>query len=271
MSPLSSVTGQPLGSARQRSATQAQFAISMIKNYIIHENLQPGDPLPTETQLGAEIGVSRSSLREAIRTLVALDIVEVRHGYGMFVGQISMQPMVESLVFRGALNPGDDFRALIDIVQVRQTLDLAIAEQIIAAWQGRQDDELWALVAAMEALAAQGEAFPVQDRAFHSRLNASLENHLFGQLTDAFWDVHTLTTPLLGLPQPQDILDTAKAHRLMLLAIEDENINAYREAIGAHYEPLLTNLYRLRDSAPGERSRPSRGETPARGRATAIQ
>ena len=80
---------------------------------------------------------SRSSVREAVRTLSALDIVEVRHGRGMFVGSVSMRPMVELLAFRGLLNPGDDWRALKDIVQVRQALDLALAQPVIDAWQDK--------------------------------------------------------------------------------------------------------------------------------------
>lgn len=90
------------------ATTQASTAINAIKDYILQSHLHPGDPLPTESQLCTDLGMSRSSVREAVRTLVALDIVEVRHGHGMFVGQISMRPMVESLVFRGLLKPGDD-------------------------------------------------------------------------------------------------------------------------------------------------------------------
>ncbi|MFV4709587.1 FadR/GntR family transcriptional regulator, partial [Mycobacterium tuberculosis] len=96
-----------------------------------------GDPLPTETQMCSDLNVSRSSVREAVRTLSALDIVEVRHGRGMFVGSVSMRPMVELLAFRGLLNPGDDWRALKDIVQVRQALDLALAQPVIDAWQDK--------------------------------------------------------------------------------------------------------------------------------------
>ena len=103
--------------------TQSSTAMAEIKNYILTKGLHPGDALPTESQLCTDLGVSRSSVREAVRTLVALDIVEVRHGHGMFVGQVSMRPMVESLIFKGLLNPGDDHRGLRDIVEVRITLD----------------------------------------------------------------------------------------------------------------------------------------------------
>ena len=60
------------------ASTQASTAINAIKDYILQAHLQPGDPLPTESQLCTDLGMSRSSVREAVRTLVALDIVEVR-------------------------------------------------------------------------------------------------------------------------------------------------------------------------------------------------
>ena len=134
--------------------TQSSTAISEIKNYILTKNLHPGDALPTESQLCADLGVSRSSVREAVRTLVALDIVEVRHGHGMFVGQVSMRPMVESLIFKGLLNPGDDHRGLRDIVEVRITLDNALAEPVTHAWHNRHDPELDTLVDNIEHLAS---------------------------------------------------------------------------------------------------------------------
>lgn len=225
-----------------RPATAATSTMNAIKDYILHANLQPGDPLPTETQMCESLGVSRSSVREAVRTLVALDIVEVRHGHGMFVGQVSMHPMVESLVFRGLLNPGDDFRALSEIVEVRRELDLAFAGRVTQAWSGRQNRELHGCVSEMEALAAKGELFPESDRRFHSLLLAPLENQLFRQLIEAFWDVHTLTAPRIGAPKLVDIEETARAHRRMLEAAEAGDEAAYRTAVNAHYEPITRTL-----------------------------
>jgi DNA-binding FadR family transcriptional regulator len=234
---------------RERPASQASSTMTAIKDYIIHSNLEPGDALPTESQFCEGLGVSRSSVREAIRTLTALDIVEVRHGHGMFVGQVSMHPMVESLVFRGMLNPGDDFSSLMDIVEVRQALDLAFAQPVADAWKGKHSAEIHEAIDKMEQLAETGQPFPEHDRFFHSRLLAPLDNQLFRQLTEAFWDVHTLTAPRLGVPAPVDIHATAAAHRDMLTAAERGDAKAYREAVYAHYAPLIRNLRGARTDA----------------------
>ena len=93
----------PYSTLMASPTTQAEATMAEIKNYILRSGLQMGDALPTESQLCTDLGVSRSSVREAVRTLVALDIVEVRHGHGMFVGQVSMRPMVEALIFKGLL------------------------------------------------------------------------------------------------------------------------------------------------------------------------
>ena len=94
----------------------------------------------------------------------------------------------------------------------------------------------------MDLHAQRGELFTEQDRRFHVRLLEPLENHLFLHLTEAFWAVHTLTTPLLGAPKPEDMISAAQAHRAMLQAARAGDVQAYREATTQHYAPLLAAL-----------------------------
>lgn len=224
--------------SRMRRSTTAEE----IKRLILLRGLHPGDPIPTETELCQELSVSRSSVREAIRTLATLDIVEVRHGTGTIVGQMSLAPLVETLVFRGVLSPGDDLAALRDVVELRRSLDLAMTDEVVAAHRGQVDAEIPHLVAQMLSSAENGKAFLYEDRQFHTRLLAPLKNQLAGQLVAAFWDIHTAVLPRLDLALPASLMQTAKAHSDMYAAARSGDHEAYRRAVVDHYEPLLLML-----------------------------
>lgn len=221
---------------RLRSTIQA------VKELILDQGLKPGDPLPTEAQLVDLLDVSRGNLREAVRTLVALDILEVRHGTGTFVGQMSLRPLVEGLAFRGVVAPGQDFEALRQIVEVRIGLDQTLAPVVVERMNAVAAEELAALCDAMTAQSDRNETFAADDRAFHLALASLLGNELYGELVGAFWDVHTQLAPRLGVPTPRDLHDTVAAHRAMLDAAVAGDVDAYRQAVENHYTPLLRVL-----------------------------
>jgi DNA-binding FadR family transcriptional regulator len=77
---------------------------SRLKTFIRDENLRPGDRLPTETELAAQFGVNRLSLREATKALEFLGIVEAKPGRGLTVGCMNMQRVTEHLGFHPALH-----------------------------------------------------------------------------------------------------------------------------------------------------------------------
>lgn len=232
----------PFGAGTRAGASIAD----QIKNHIFLNRLRPGDPLPTETELCAMFGVSRSGVREAVRTLAALDIVEVRHGHGTFVGQLSLAPLVEGLVFRGVLGPGDHLATLHEVVEVRVALDLALTDQVVAALHGTTEPGLDTLVEEMEAAARRGETFLDADRRFHSQLVEPVDNTLVGQLVTAFWDVHSVVYPMLGLTPPAQLDETARAHGDMLRAARAGDADAYRAAVLEHYAPLRAAIAQAR-------------------------
>lgn len=230
-------------------ATRRDETAQRIKELVLRQGLHPGDALPTETELCELLGVSRSSVREAVRTLSTLDIVEVRHGRGTFVGQMRLDALVETLVFRGVLNAGDDVDALREVVEVRHTLDDSMAARVVGAFADTTNPELDELVAEMVESAERGESFLAADRAFHAALLARIDNTLVGQLVTAFWDVHSAVMPRLGLQVPDDLERTARAHGAMLRAAEAGDVEAFRAAVAEHYAPLRRMLERADSGA----------------------
>lgn len=235
---MNGLTEAPSGELRMRRSTTAEE----IKRLILLSGLRPGDPIPTEAELCAKLGVSRSSVREAVRSLATLDIVEVRHGYGTVVGKMSLAPLVETLVFRGVLSPGDDLAALREVVDLRCALDLALADRVVEAHQGKENSTLQRLVDQMLISADKEQPFLADDRQFHSELLNPIGNRLASQLVGAFWDIHTAVLPRLELALPADLRQTAKAHGDILLSAKNGDAEGYRKAVIEHYEPLLRML-----------------------------
>lgn len=219
--------------------TRSSVTMDAIKSYILRHGLHPGDRLPTESALCADLGVSRSSVREALRKLQALDIVTVRQGSGSYVGDMSLQPLVETLVLRAALDDINGVQSLHSIVETRHALDLGIALPLTRAMKDTSNPELWELVNTMTDHAHAGGTYFDQDIAFHSGLLAYLKNPLMHQLVAAMWLVHQSVTPQLAAASREEMEDTAEAHAAILRACEAGDVEAYAAAVDAHYEPLM--------------------------------
>lgn len=229
---------------RQKSRVQPtdNWVVSAIKDLILDRGLQSGDMLPSEAELTEILGISRSSVREAIKVLSTLDIVEVRHGTGTYVGNMSLRPMVQSLIFRGALTPSGGLIAFGDIIEIREKLDNAYAAEVVKKMTGNQHTELHALVEQMEKLASVGDLSLDADREFHKIIAKKANNLLLLQLVEAFWDVEAVVFPKLEAQDKLDATENANSHRLLLEAAERGDLTEYRRVITEHYKPLKNRL-----------------------------
>jgi GntR family transcriptional repressor for pyruvate dehydrogenase complex len=113
-------------------------AIRTIKDMILDGRLQPGDRLPSERALSEALGVSRPTVREAIRSLQAMNIVESRHGSGTFVSSLSVRELLRPLQFALALS---DF-ALEHLFDVRLMLEPGAAAEAAERADGEQLERL---------------------------------------------------------------------------------------------------------------------------------
>ncbi|EFM45575.1 FadR family transcriptional regulator [Mobiluncus mulieris] len=227
---------------RRRTSGDAATAAEQIKALILGQHLKPGDSLPTESELTSTLGISRSSVREALRHLEALDIVKVRRGVGAFVGPLSMSALVETLAFKTILTAGNDLQALREVIAVRRYLDLGLAPTVCQTLRGNPQPGLEALVRLMRTKAEAGQTFPDEDFAFHDGILALLNNDLARQLVASFWQVHLAALRSMEPPNHESLLTSASAHGEILRAATAGNIAEYQQAIIRHYSPVYSAL-----------------------------
>jgi DNA-binding FadR family transcriptional regulator len=109
------------GSATAPGRTSVtQRAIDRVKAMIAAGELRPGQRLPTEREFAAELGLSRSSMREAIRALTILGVLEIRHGAGAYVTGLRPRDLLETFGVVAEISRG---RTLVELLQVRRVLE----------------------------------------------------------------------------------------------------------------------------------------------------
>ena len=99
-------------------------AILRIKEMILGGQLKPGDRLPREADLAETLGLSRNSLREAVRALALINILDVRQGDGTYVTSLDPNLLLDTLTFVVDFHRDD---SVLDFLRVRRILEPAVA------------------------------------------------------------------------------------------------------------------------------------------------
>lgn len=144
-------------------------------DYLLAGAVEPGARMPSERQLAEAFGVGRGAMREALKALTLLGLVEVRHGDGTYLKRADSTLLPQ--VIEWGLLLGE--RRTLDLVEARQLIEVDIVG--LAAARRDDDDlaELERLLAAMNRLSRPGAdpaAFVDADVAFHLRLAAAARN-----------------------------------------------------------------------------------------------
>src|ERR1700682_959187 len=108
----------------RRGPSVTEGAIDRIRELIVSGSWGPGDRLPKESELAAQLGLSRNSLREAVRALSQLRVLEVRQGDGTYVSSLEPDLLLESTGFVSHLLLGD---TAVELYEVRRILEAAAA------------------------------------------------------------------------------------------------------------------------------------------------
>ena len=221
-----------------RSEAIFRVAQDRIKQYILDARLGPGDPLPTEQALSRALGISRNSLREALKALETVGVIETRHGIGAFVGRASLDPLIAGMTFNLAQRGNRDIRTLREMLELREILEAELVQRAIGLHTPEQLARLDGIVAEMEAGAGCETPDPAIDRAFHDALYAPLDNGVVTLVLHAFWDVQRAVEA--QLPRvPHLGAANARWHRNILEAIRRGD----REAAAAAMREQFTGAW----------------------------
>lgn len=211
-----------------------------LREWIYSHGLRSGDLLPSESQLCVELGIGRNSLREAVRTLKATGVLEVRQGDGTYVAELSLQSMTDELIFHSRLAISDNATYLRYLSEVRESLEQGLITNLITEGLAPDYEKLQKLVDTMDEEAKSGFVSSQTDRAFHEELLAPLGNPLGILLLQVFWRIFDeLLEPYYDAAAAAK---TADRHHAILLAVKSADPRGARIAMHTHFDALRERI-----------------------------
>jgi GntR family transcriptional regulator, transcriptional repressor for pyruvate dehydrogenase complex len=226
----------------KRTKVYAEVA-SQIRRLIADGRIKPGDLLPPERELAEIFGVSRTSVRDAIRILEMRGLVAPRHGEGTVVLQDPVDAVVSPLA--DALTESRDLTA--DLFDMRRILEPPLAR--VAALRATKDD-IEALAEILERQADRvraGEVAIEEDTAFHYRVTMVSKNQVIPKVMDVVMDLlkESRVRSLDGASRAQKSLE---GHRQILDAIKRRDGEAAAGRMREHIEEIEMVCF---ESKPG--------------------
>lgn len=159
-----------------RSTLPEEIAARLL-DLIRAERLRPGDKLPAERELAATMHVSRPVLREALRALAIMKVVEIRQGAGTYVTALEPQQLISHLDFVVSKDPV----ALAQVLETRRVVEVGNARLAATRVTPEQLTRLEAIVTELRAAVADADRFSTLDIAFHDAVCDAAGNFLLAQ------------------------------------------------------------------------------------------
>jgi GntR family transcriptional repressor for pyruvate dehydrogenase complex len=190
-------------------------AIERIKEMIVTGELRPGDRLPREADLAERLGLSRNSLREAVRALSLIRVLDVRQGDGTYVTSLQPDVLLDTVGFVLDFHRDD---SVLHLLEVRRILEPAATAMAALAMNDAQIAGLGNLLESMAGAADVNELM-AGDLEFHRRIATGSGNPALASLIDS------LSAPTLrarvwrGLTQDGAAARTHEQHRAIHAAL----------------------------------------------------
>jgi DNA-binding FadR family transcriptional regulator len=218
------------------SHSQTDVVLQGIKQMITTGTLGPGARLPIEKDLAVSLGVSRGSLREGVRALCIMGVLETRQGDGTYVTSLDSSLLLAPLSFMVDLQSPEHRH---DLHAVRRVLESEAASRAALHITEAQLAEASAILSAIEprvltAHALDHEAIMEADIAFHHIVAQASDNSALASLIDALANRTTRARLWLGLHSDGQVLTAHREHVAILDALEAHAPDRARLLMGHH-------------------------------------
>jgi GntR family transcriptional regulator, transcriptional repressor for pyruvate dehydrogenase complex len=161
------------------AAPVTEAAIAKIRDLINSGQIGPGDRLAPEYELAGQLGLSRNTIREAVRALVTARVLDVRRGDGTYVTSLEPHLLLEGIGF--AVELMREGNAL-DVLEVRRILEPAATALAAVRIDGAGLEELATCLQQMRDSAGDEERLVQYDAEFHARVAAASGNQTLASI-----------------------------------------------------------------------------------------
>jgi|SRR5215211_475127 len=220
------------------SELKPEQVVRELERRILSGELRSGERLPTEGELGVQLGVSRTVIRDAVRTLTTRRLVRVRHGFGMEVAPPSNLPLAHALA--DLLMRSDVTVA--DVLEAREALDRQLAP---LAARNATDEDVAQIANDLErfaAAAADGDAAVAQEAHMELHLGFVEAIHLpaLELMLKPMAEVILLSSVR---PSPDPARWEVESHRPLVEALRARDERALDRAVDEHFAVLRGEAY----------------------------
>ncbi len=204
------------------------------------QELRPGDKLPPERTLASMMEVSRPVLREALRALAIMKVVDIRQGSGTYIASLEPEQLVSHLDFVFS----KDSIALVQLLEARRVLELGNVRLATERVTENQVAELEDLVARLDAAVGDADRFSDLDIEFHNVVCAAADNFLLGQFMNVINTLGKISRERTGALR--DVREaTVLDHRRIVEAFHARDADAAADAMQTHLDRIERALSTL--------------------------
>ncbi|MBV9257636.1 MAG: FadR family transcriptional regulator [Ktedonobacteraceae bacterium] len=211
--------------------------------------------MPTEQNLGEQLGVSRAVVREAIKLLTASGYVRTRRGSGIYVSDVSSSLITQSVNFSMSVKP-EHMMALFEFRTIQETLATRLATERITVPELRSLEQIQTLNR-QAAEAEQWDAFIKSDDTFHLSIAHASHNPFLAEAVATTLRLQHWAAKMFTSGTPGYLLTSANQHTAIFTAIKKGHADAAVQAMNNHIETILQSYLqevrkRLLDEQPQE-------------------